>query len=348
MLSRLFLSLLMLSLSMVAAPAPAEAQQRVPVARGQGQPIPGRFIVTLEERANPREVAQQYGAEPDFIYTRVLTGFAGRMSEAARSGLLRDNRVVRVEVDREARIHQSWGQDRIDQRSLPLDGAYSTSHTKRGVTVYVVDTGIRFDHQEFAGRASAGYDAVGDRRNGADCHGHGTHVAGAVAGTTYGVARGAALVSARVLGCDGSGTMSGVIAALDWIAANARRPAVANLSLGGGASSSVDDAARRLIAGGIAVTAAAGNDGTDACTNSPARVPEAITVGASDRTHSRPSWSNHGTCLDLFAPADSITSAWHTGSTTLAISSGTSMATPHVAGVAALLLEANPQLTPAG
>lgn len=164
MLSRPFLSLLMLSLSMVVAPALAQAPQRVPVTRGQGQPIPGRFIVTLEERTNPREVAQQYGADPDFIYTRVLTGFAGRMSEAARSGLLRDNRVVRVEMDREARIHQSWGQDRIDQRSLPLDGAYSTSQTGRGVTVYVVDTGIRFDHQEFSGRAFAGYDAV-DRKS---------------------------------------------------------------------------------------------------------------------------------------------------------------------------------------
>lgn len=347
MLLRSLLLLVFLCLGLEARPAAGQPSVRIPAPRELGHPIPGRFIITLQERVNPRAVADEYSVEPEFVYTRVLTGFAGRMSDAARAGLLRDRRVVRVEVDREARVQStaSWGLDRIDQRSLPLNGSYTSQFTGRGVTVYIVDTGIRFDHQEFAGRALPGFDAIGDGRNGSDCNGHGTHVAGTVGGRTYGVAPDTTLVSARVLGCDGAGTMSGVIAALDWIAANAQRPGVANLSLGGGALASVDDAVRRLVSSGIPVVVAGGNSGADACTVSPARVAEALTAGASDRNDYRPSWSNFGTCVDLFAPGSEIVSAWHSGTSAAAIASGTSMAAPHVAGAAAVLLQQNPTMT---
>lgn len=352
MLFRCLLVCCVVCTSLVPLRGAAQSIDREPVARieapaRQGRPIPGRFIITLQERTDPRAVAQEHGVNPDFVYSRVLTGFAGRLSEAARSGLLRDSRVVRVEIDREMLGQQSWGTDRIDQRNLPLDGKYSALGTARGITVYVVDTGIRFDHVLFGGRAMAGFDAIGDGRNGSDCNGHGTHVAGTAAGgRQYGVAGEAMLVSVRVLDCEGRGANSGVIAGLDWIAGNAQRPAVVNMSLGGSASATLDAAVRRVISRGLAVVVAAGNSAADACASSPAGVAEALTIGATTRVDSRASFSNYGECVDVFAPGEEITSAWHTASNALAISSGTSMAAPHVAGLVALMLEKSPTASP--
>ena len=312
--------------------------------------IPGRFIVTLRDGANPGAVAGDHGVSPDYVYTAALNGFAGAMSEAARSGLLRDARVSRVEPDGIARTsttqsNATWGLDRIDQRALSLSGTFTYTNTGSGVTAYIIDTGIDYGHAEFGGRATFGYDAFGG--NGDDCNGHGTHVAGTTGGTTYGVAKAVAFKAVRVLDCGGSGTWSGVIAGMDWVTANRVLPAVANMSLGGGANTSVDDATKGMIASGVATAVAAGNGNQggvaqDACKYSPARVPEAMTIGATTKTDSKTSWSNFGNCVDWFAPGAGITSAWiGSGSTETNTISGTSMAAPHTAGVAALYLQSN-------
>ena len=317
--------------------------------------IPGRFIITLRDDADASAVARAHGVSPDYVYSTVLNGFAGAMSDAARSGLLRDARVLRVEQDGIAyktttQSGATWGLDRIDQRALPLSKSFTYTNTGSGVTAYIIDTGIRFDHAEFGGRAVSGYDAV-DGGTADDCDGHGTHVAGTVGGTTYGVAKGVRLVAVRVLDCAGSGTLSGVIAGMDWVAANASGPSVANLSLGAGANSSVDDATRRMIASGVATAIAAGNGNRggrqqDACGYSPARVAEGMTIGATTSTDAKTSWSNYGACVDFFAPGASIVSAGHTSSTSVVSMSGTSMAAPHVAGVAALYLQTNGTASP--
>ena len=318
--------------------------------------IPGRFIVTLRDGASPASVAREHGVRPDFVYAHVLNGFAGAMSDAARAGLLRDARVVRVEADGIAHTtttqsNATWGIDRTDQRPLPLSGTYTYTNTGSGVTAYIIDTGIRYTHTEFGGRAVFGYDAFGG--NGSDCNGHGTHVAGTVGGATYGIAKNVTLVAVRVLDCGGSGTWSGVIAGMDWVTANhaAGTPAVANMSLGGGANSSVDAAVDRMIDDGVSVAVAAGNGNRggrqqDACGYSPARVPRAMTIGATTKTDSKTSWSNYGPCVDWFAPGAGITSAWYQSDTQLDTISGTSMATPHVAGVAALYLQSNSGASP--
>jgi subtilisin family serine protease len=341
------------------APALEPVDARLSAAVGRGPDVQGRFIVTLEPRANPGSVAREHGVQPDFVYNHALNGFAGKISDAARAGLLRDNRVVRVEADGIATIVSTtetgatWGLDRVDQRSLPLSTTFTYTSTGSGVTAYIIDTGLRLSHAEFGGRAVTGYDAVTPGGTAADCNGHGTHVGGTVGGGTYGVAKGVSLVAVRVLDCGGSGTWSGVIAGMDWVTGHhaAGAPAVANLSLGGGANSSVDDAVRRMIADGVVVAVAAGNGNAggvaqDACKYSPARVAAAMTIGATNKYDRKASWSNYGSCVDWFAPGVSITSAWYTGDAATGTISGTSMATPHTAGVAALYLQNNPGATP--
>jgi subtilisin family serine protease len=320
------------------------------------QVIPGRFIVTLRDDVDPAAVAREHGVQPEFVYRAALRGFAGGMSEAARAGLLRDGRVLRIEPDGIARTQTTqsgatWGIDRIDQRNRPLSTTYTYNNTGAGVRAYIIDTGIRTTHSEFGGRAVAGFDAVTLGGTANDCNGHGTHVAGTVGGATYGVAKGVTLVAVRVLDCAGSGSWSGVIAGMDWVTANRVKPAVANMSLGGGASASVDDATKRMIASGVATAIAAGNGNRggrqqDACNYSPARVPEGITIGATTQTDAKTSWSNYGSCVDFFAPGYQITSAWYTSNTATNTISGTSMAAPHVAGVAALHLQSNGAHTP--
>ena len=318
--------------------------------------VTGRFIVTLRDRTSPAAVAREHGVRPDFIYTHALTGFAGRIADAARQGLLRDSRVTRVEPDGIAtivttEIGATWGLDRVDQRSSTLNGTYNYTHTGTGVHAYIIDTGILFSHSEFGGRAVSGYDAV-DGGTADDCNGHGTHVSGTVGGATYGIAKSVQLVGVRVLDCNGSGTWSGVIAGIDWVTGNHVAPAVANMSLGGSANSSVDNAVRNMIASGVATAIAAGNGNfvgiaQDACKSTPARVAEAMTIGATDKNDRKASWSNYGNCVDWFAPGVGITSAWNTSNIATNTISGTSMATPHTTGVAALYLQANPSATPA-
>lgn len=335
---------------------PLEPETRTaPVAAARSGVIPGRFIVTLRPEAEPARVAREHGVRPEFVYRHALNGFAGSISEAARAGLLRDGRVARVEPDGIARIvttqsNPTWGLDRIDQARLPLSGSFTYTRTGAGVRVYIIDTGIRTTHGEFGGRASSGFDAV-DGGAADDCNGHGTHVAGTVGGSTYGVAKGVTLVAVRVLDCTGSGTWSGVIAGMDWVAANRVRPAVANMSLGGGRNASVDDAVRRMIGRGVATAVAAGNGNLagvaqDACKSSPSRVAPAMTVGATSQTDRKASWSNYGTCVDWFAPGVGITSAWNSGNAATRTISGTSMASPHTAGVAALYLQGHTAASP--
>ncbi|MFG2642906.1 S8 family peptidase [Streptomyces sp. NPDC048370] len=316
--------------------------------------IENSWIVVLKDGSTR---AADFGVTPKHEYTKVLKGFSTTLSKARASELAKDPRVAYVEQN--ATVHMTetqpgatWGLDRVDQRDLPLSTTYTYTTQASNVTAYIIDTGIRTSHSEFGGRATVGTDTVGGGQNGQDCQGHGTHVAGTVGGAKYGVAKGAKLVAVRVLDCNGSGTTAGVIAGVDWVTANAVKPAVANMSLGGGTNASLDDAVKRSIASGVTYAVAAGNGNflglpARACNYSPARVPEAITVGATDSADKRASFSNYGTCVDLFAPGVSITSAWKDNDTATNTISGTSMATPHTAGVAALYLSANPTSTPA-
>jgi subtilisin family serine protease len=284
------------------------------------------------------------------VYDAALRGFAAQMTEEEALALSQDPDVLYVEEDAIVEIgatqtNATWGLDRIDQRDRPLNGTYSYTTTGSGVNVYVIDTGIRRTHTQFGGRAFAGYDALGGSTN--DCHGHGTHVAGTVGGSTYGVAKSVRLYAVRVLNCSGSGSTSGVIAGVNWVTSNHVKPAVANMSLGGGASTSLDTAVRNSIAAGVTYAVSAGNSNVNASSSSPARVGEAITVGSTTSTDAKSSFSNYGSVVDIFAPGSSITSAWSTGDTATRTISGTSMASPHVAGVAARYLQGSPGASPA-
>ena len=352
----MFRKLILAVVTCVAVSGTAAAQQVLTPERA----VPGQYIVVFDDAQTARSevavqaqaLARQHGARVLHVYQGALRGFAASMSATAAAAIARNPRVRYVEQDSVMTIvasqpNATWGLDRIDQRDLPLDQTYTYDTEAVNVDVYIIDTGIRGTHVEFAGRVGNGFTAIADGNGTNDCNGHGTHVSGTVGGTIYGVAKSVALHPVRVLGCNGSGSTSGVIAGVDWVRDNHSSPAVANMSLGGGVSTALDDAVRSAIASGVTFAIAGGNSNANACNSSPARVAEALTVGATTNTDARSSFSNFGTCLDIFAPGTNITSAWSTSNTATNTISGTSMATPHVAGVAALYLADHPLATPA-
>jgi subtilisin family serine protease len=339
--SRTPLAVALLAAALVAAPSTAVAEE-----------IEGQYIVVLKadssgaEAVRAKTKARTRGNRIQHEYGSAIKGFSAKLDKRALAQVENDPAVAYVEPDQVMTVVQTqqpnatWGLDRIDQRNLPLNTTYTYTRTGAGVKAYIIDTGLRFSHAQFAGRAQSGLDAV-DGGNADDCNGHGTHVGGTVGGSTHGVAKGVTLVGVRVLGCNGSGSTSGVIAGINWVTSDhpAGMPAVANMSLGGGASTALDNAVNASIADGVTYVVAAGNSNTNACNSSPARVANAVTVAATTSSDARSSFSNFGTCVDVFAPGSSITSAWHTSDTATNTISGTSMASPHVAGVAALLLQ---------
>ncbi|MFJ9005366.1 S8 family peptidase [Streptomyces canus] len=346
---------------LTALPAEAAPAEGRVLASGSPTAVKDSYIVTLKKHAgftsSSREgkgLIKEYGGTVRKTFGSALNGYTATLSATEARRLAADPSVASVEQNQTVHLADTtqssapWGLDRIDQAALPLSGTYTYPDTAgSGVTAYVIDTGVRITHSQISGRASYGYDAVDGDTTASDGNGHGTHVATTIAGSTYGVAKKAKVVAVRVLDNAGSGTTAGVIAGIDWVTNNHSGPSVANLSLGGGASSTLDTAVRNSIASGVTYAIAAGNSSANASSYSPARVTEAITVGATTSTDARASYSNYGSVLDVFAPGSSITAGWYTSDTATNTISGTSMATPHVAGAAAVYLAGHTSATPA-
>ncbi|PWU53416.1 serine protease [Micromonospora sp. S4605] len=352
--------------AVTAAATPALAAPPTGQIRGAASPtaISGSYLVVLRpdaagaagtaaaraavpERASA--LTRRYGGSVGDVYSAALTGFSARMTATQAGRLAADPAVAYVEQDQVLTVQATqsnppWGLDRIDQRNLPLSRSFTYPSTASNVRAYIIDTGIRTTHSQFGGRATWGTNTVDS--NNTDCNGHGTHVAGTVGGSTYGVAKQVRLIAVKVLNCSGSGSTTSVVNGVNWVTANAVRPAVANMSLGGGASSAIDNAVANSINSGVSYAVAAGNSSANACNYSPARTPAAITVGSTTSSDARSSFSNYGSCVDVFAPGSGILSAWRTSDTASNTISGTSMASPHVAGAAALVLSANPSWSP--
>jgi subtilisin family serine protease len=340
----------------VTAVYPAAAAEEGSI-RNAGGPdaIKDSYLVVLKAGRSAdagNGLAGTYGATVRNTFRHALTGFSATMDEKQAARLAADPAVAYVEQDHAVRLAAtqdnppSWGLDRVDERPLPLDGKYTYDTTASAVNVYVIDTGIRITHDDFGDRASYGRDTVNDDNDASDCHGHGTHVAGTIGGSTYGVAKGVHLIAVKALNCEGHGTVSSIVEGVDWVTAHHVAPAVANMSLTRDGSDAIDDAVRGSVAAGITYAIAAGNDNDDACKRTPARVSQAITVGATDLNDAKYSLSNTGNCIDLFAPGRNIVSAGTASDSASAMRSGTSMAAPHVAGAAALFLAKKPSATP--
>ncbi|MFK0217297.1 S8 family peptidase [Streptomyces vinaceus] len=357
LLARLATATLLTVSPIAAGTAAADTPEPTPVPlHTSANAVPGKYIVTLEKGVDAEKAATKLGLKPTFVYTKVMNGFAVPLTPVQLQIVRVSLGVKSVEEDATVTAppspegtsgrapSNSWGLDRIDQQDLPLDGGFTVRGSGAGVTAYILDSGIDYRHAEFDGRAAFGFDAMGDGRQGQDCNGHGTHVAGTVGGRTYGVATKVSLVSVRVLGCDNRGPWSGIIAGMDWVARNAKQPAVLNGSLGGDRSQAVNDAATSLSLAGVLPVLAAGNDKRDACQVSPASASRVLTVAASDRYDRETDFSNYGQCVGIYAPGKDIMSA-RLGGGTVALD-GTSMASPHVAGAAALYKQAHPNAQP--
>jgi subtilisin family serine protease len=353
-------SLALCGLVLTAMPALSAPAEGLILSAGSVGAITDRYVVVLKDGAGQAaaDLTGTYGGTVHSTYTKALNGFSAAMTATQARRLAADPRVAFVEQDAVISIagtqtNPPWGLDRIDQAGLPLNNTYNYDTDGSTATSYVLDTGIRVSHQEFGGRASHGYDFIDNDTDATDCHGHGTHVAGTIGGSTFGVAKKTKLVAVRVLNCDGMGSTSAVVGGIDWVAKNAVKPAVANMSLGRvGRDGAQEKAVQNAIASGVTFVLAAGNSGVDACGFTPAATPEAITVGATQADDRRGFWgsqsqsSNYGSCVDIWAPGTNTQSARHSSDTGSAVMSGTSMAAPHVAGAVARYLQANPTATP--